>query len=340
MILPETMLGAHRRAARTTTAIALCLCPSASAFHSPAVWLREAARGALGTAAICSTIFHSDPACATEFLKADVAAASQNLNQAAVRYAKAAAPIAQSLSADTFGPFASQTSKVLASADQAEVQAAAEALQRVFASLPPERARAAADAWKGAVSGESPQCSRIPLQTAVQPLVDQPSLAPLLKHLPAGGVCAPSVDALERLALSQAEALSAADPNLILAFNKQAAAALKSAPKGLVFQLVPDSRQLADGVPAADRFRVKEGFRTARKELEAATTELVDLRQREAKGPPKCYTIGCNVNYESGLWKDDVVTLRTLSERPGMLIPELEVLSSGIKEKNLGRSAP
>ena len=69
---------------------------------------------------------------------------------------------------------------------------------------------------------------------------------------------------------------------------------------------------------------MRERLGSATKELVSARTTLSELQKAQENGPPKCFTIGCQANYEGDLWryssKDDY-TGAGLEKPTGILKP-------------------
>ena len=72
---------------------------------------------------------------------------------------------------------------------------------------------------------------------------------------------------------------------------------------------------------SAERLR----FKKASAEFAEASLMTADIERKRAEGPPPCYTIGCQANYEYDLWryqsKDDF-TGEGLEKANGILKPK------------------
>ena len=119
-------------------------------------------------------------------------------------------------------------------------------------------------------------------------------------------LCLPSsVAAFTRLAVAETEALESADPDAVRAFAVQLQAALKSVRPSKTYQLFTtyqkQEKALLSGVSIYQRGSLKQGVG----EVLAASERLNAIQRQRVLGPPKCFTLGCTVNYENDIWRFD-----------------------------------
>lgn len=260
-----------------------------------------------GKAALCALW------CSALLLSGGPAAQASELDDAFTAAADASFPIITAVRPDAMD----RLTKIAAQASPVELGKAVELGIDVALSVPSDSAGAAAAGLSTAFSGISPAtCQLFPLPPAgsfdrallgVDPAKLQAARLALAK-LPGreGGVCVPPRERLPPLVLSQRDALKAAEPTKVVAFQAQAQLALKTVPAGvrlgefgaLQAQVgeLPERRRLKAALAAADAARAAE-----------------EARRRAALPPTKCFTIGCksyamDLGAERKQWEDSIAT--------------------------------
>lgn len=257
-----------------------------------------------GKAALCALW------CSALLLSGGPAAQASLLDDAFTAAADASFPIVTAVRPDAMD----RLTKIAAQASPVELGKAVELGIDVALSVPSD---AAATGLSAAFSGISPAtCQLFPLPPAgsfdralvgVDPAKLQAARLALAK-LPGrdGGVCVPPRERLPPLVLSQRDALRAADPTKVAAFQAQAQLALKTVPAGvrlgefgaLQAQVgeLPERRRLKAALAAVDAARTAE-----------------EARRKAALPPTKCFTIGCksyamDLGADRKQWEDSIAT--------------------------------
>ena len=144
------------------------------------------------------------------------------------------------------------------------------------------------------------------------------------------GSVAPTSDDLARdRAAAQARGLAATpagdDIRLRRQLGAQVQRTLASVPKGKSFRLFSEWSQQERAVLGRATFAQRDAFKKAGARLAEASTFADDLRKAKADGVPKCYTIGCQANFEYDIWRYDArddYTGEGLEKPNGILKPK------------------
>ena len=287
-----------------------------------------------GKAALCALW------CSALLLSGGPAALASELDGAFTAAADASFPIITAVRPDAMD----RLTKIAAQASPVELGKAVELGIDVALSVPSDSAGAAAAGLSTAFSGISPAtCQLFPLPPAgsfdrallgVDPAKLQAARLALAK-LPGreGGVCVPPRERLPPLVLSQRDALKAAEPTKVVAFQAQAQLALKTVPAGVrlgefgalqaqvgelperrplflpyIFPIpllhLPYISPIAQVGELPERRRLKAALAAA-----DAARAAEEARRRAALPPTKCFTIGCksyamDLGAERKQWED------------------------------------
>lgn len=290
----------------------------------------------IGTALACAILYTTPPsvanAAASRYLATDVQQAIERLEGATDAYSSAARNVYRSQSPASVEAYASTLVDVALSTEPSELAKLADISLDVVLSIPAEATATAVASVKGAFAGVSPDtCDLAPLPSAAVvsratasdafALVDSAKLkaakalwAPAWTSVPksvAGQICLPPQATLESVSRAQLKAARAIDRTKLAAASAQAQATVDSLPKGRTFRIFASLKQSERDALAMVRVREREAFKKASAELLEANAFVDELLARQAAGPPKCFTIGCQANYDYDLWryssKDDYI---------------------------------
>jgi len=315
----------------------------------------------IGTALACAVLYTTPPSvanAASKYLATDVQLATERLQVATTTYVSTARTIYGSQSPASLETYASTLVDVALNAEPSEFAKLLDASLDAVLSIPTETTAAAVASVKDAFSGVSPDtCNLVPLPSTALveratasdafARVDTSKLkaaqalwAPAWKSIPgrdAGLACLPPQAKLESASLAQLEAVRAADGMKVAAARTQAQAAVDSLPKGKTFRLFATLKQAERDALGMARTREREAFKKASAELLEANAFVDELLVKQATGPPKCFTIGCQANYDYDLWryssKDDYTGEGLERRQDAILSPK------GISKEDLERRA-
>jgi len=274
----------------------------------------------LCAATLCAALTLGPPAHAA-YLDQDFQDASQRVERSLITLADATYGILKGQTSETTSGFISAVIDVGNGADDKELASLVDRGLDVALSLPVQETTGA---LKDAFAGLSTDtCQMVPLSRAsIDQLLRPNTLASVdpakrkasteryaatLEAVPRTdmGVCLPSATGLERLAVSS---LGRADEESLRRLQSTMAAALKSVPKERQFKLLGElkkrqSAALAVGRPPPGLLR--DRFVKSLPEYSDARKALETIRKAREAGPPKCFTIGCQANYEYDIWRYD-----------------------------------
>ena len=262
---------------------------------------------AVASLTCAAIVFAGDsPAMAAEsrYLQQDVQAANDRVELSVSRYADLAHSIVEKARPEALQAYESSLLRLARSTDATELSKAVEQGIALADTVAPESLK---QAWSGLDASTCTTVVPLPPSSAWEglPLVEQWPSA--WKALPRrdGGICLPSGEALEELALAQARAASTTRDEQVRAFQKQLRLALGSVQKGAAFKVFTEVRQAQEAVLSTATFAERDGFKKAGDELAKASAFADDLRRKQAEGPPKCFTIGCQANFDYDIWRYD-----------------------------------
>ena len=291
-------------------------------------------------AALCACAMLGTPSSAfSSYLATDVQEATLRLQSATTSYATAARAVASASTPASVEPFASALVDVaLATAPDQLARLIDSSLDAVL-SIPSDKAAGAVSSVKDAFTGLSDSCEeRVPIPAAeiarfsaseAFSRVDASKLkalrsswAPALDAATTreGRVCLPPRAKLESASLSALQAVRAADGAKVKAAGVQAKVALGSIKKAGAFKLFGGLKTSERDALAVAKPQEREAFKKAAEELSAASSNADDMLALQAAGPPKCFTIGCQTNFEADLWRANSKDDCTRKHR-GCLLP-------------------
>lgn len=314
------------RVGRRIACAALC-------FQSVAAWrwaapiraepsLKQQLSSLFASAVLCASLTLTTPLTPANaaYLDTDLKEANARLQSSAIKGANAFSTLIKAQSPEALSSITSAVVDIGLGVDQGELT---KLIDLSLDAVDTVDLKAFGKEWKDAVSALSPDAcdAFLPLPTAAldriasadgvagadaarrSRVVEQ--LLPAWKSLPKrdGAVCLPPASTLEKIAIAQTDAAATADLDKVIAAREQAARTVKSVPKSKAFRLFGEynQQQLAalGRVPLIERDRVKKSGQ----ELAAANAYAEEIRLQRAKGPPKCFTVGCQVNFENDIWR-------------------------------------
>ena len=299
------------------------------------------ARAAVATAMLCATLTAHQPAAhaAGAYLETDVAVAQQRLKRATEDYLTSSRAVLRAQTLESIAPYAASVADLVLSTDAGELTKLVNVGLDAVLSVPPDSAAKVTGVAKEAFSGlsaETCDIAPVPLD-AFQRLAQSPSISaadsskrkavverlqPVWQAVPkrAGvGICLPSSAKLEAFALAQVDAVDAADREAVRAVGEQAQATLRSVKKAGSFKLFAELGQQQRNVLTRAPLQERERFKKAVAELADASVAVDELKTKQAAGPPKCFTIGCQTNFEYDLWRADSKNDYTTGKSTGVL---------------------
>ena len=310
--------------------------------------LREGAHAAVGVALLCASLL-GEPAVADSYLATDLREADARLERSITSLSLSSRAVLKAQTTETIGAYASSIVDIALNAEPAELAKLVNVGLDAALSVPPDSAAALTRNVKEAFSGLSPDsCDLVPLPTgALERVVGSNALSgadpakrklvteqwvPIWKSVPRreASVCLPSSSALEKAAFAQAGAAKAADAAKLRALGEQAQVTLKSLKKGSSFKLFSELGKQQLAVLGRASLQDRDRFKKDTEEFVQAARFVDELRLKKAEGPPKCFTIGCQSNFEYDLWrynsKDDY-TGEGLDKGYSILKPDLAGLT-------------
>ena len=213
-------------------------------------------------------------------------ALAQSLNEAIVEVSQSSYPIIGALQKETFVPFSEKIANLILAIPEAKLGKAVDLGVDVLLTAKPEPLSSLNALVKESYQGvETGSCTLVPLPSSAaadkfksiaEKTVDAAKLkafsdtyGPTLAALPktADAICLPSKDALDKLALAQAEVGRSYDADAAKKFESYATPVLKgSISLGNIFPLINDAKQLAPGATSQQ----KAAFTAAGKRIEGA----------------------------------------------------------------------
>jgi hypothetical protein len=275
--------------------IAAFLAPSASF----APQLRLDARAAAATAMCSTLLFVGSPSCSAKYLQSELEDAFAARQTAVLRLADASYPlIPGALKSELVPTFADGLSNALAATKPELLTNAVASYQDMLLSVPDDQATALKTA-----AGKGGCSQRITLPPGFSSVQEQVARAndpkAALKPGTAGQLCLPPLEEFERLALAEADAISAMDGAAVKRFQESMAQLQKSVKFKVAAELTGQARE---AYRQGGSYMQRDGAKKALDAYLSSSNLERELREKQAAGPPPCFTIGCKVNYEAEIW--------------------------------------
>ena len=279
--------------------IAAFLAPSASF----APQLRLDARAAAATAMCSTLLFVGSPSCSAKYLQSELEDAFAARQTAVLRLADASYPlIPGALKSELVPTFADGLSNALAATKPELLTNAVASYQDMLLSVPDDQATALKTAaGKGGCSQRitlPPGFSSVQEQVARASDPSKEAKASLTPGI-AGQLCLPPLEEFERLALAEADAISAMDGAAVKRFQESMAQLQKSVKFKVAAELTGQARE---AYRQGGSYMQRDGAKKALDAYLSSSNLERELREKQAAGPPPCFTIGCKVNYEAEIW--------------------------------------
>ena len=311
--------------------------------------IRQGAHAAVAAALLCASLLGEPAVAADGYLATDLREADARLERSITSLSDSARAVLKAQTTETIGGYASSIVDIALNAEPAELAKLVSIGLDTALSVPPDSSAALTRNVKEAFTGLSPDsCDLVPLPTgAIERILGSNALsgadpakrklvneqwAPIWKSVPRreASVCLPSSSALEKAAQAQAGAAKAADPARLRALGEQAQVTVKSVKKGSSFKIFSEVGKQQLAVLGRASLQERDRFKRDSAEFVQAARFVDELRIKKAEGAPKCFTIGCQTNFEYDLWrynsKDDY-TGEGLDKGYSILKPDLAGLT-------------